>query len=77
MVSQYPPANKKRKWTKYREKKEAVQLRKMFLGTGTELYRDISTKCLSLHSADIAQDQRWHWAYLCGKQIQCKKAYPF
>ena len=33
-------------------------------------------KCLSLHSADIAQDHRWHWTYLCGKQIQGKKAYP-
>ena len=20
-------------------------------------------KCLSLHSADIAQDHRWHWTY--------------
>ena len=27
-------------------------------------------KCLSLHSADIAQDQRWHWTYLWRKQIQ-------
>ena len=33
-------------------------------------------KFLSLHSADIAQDHRWHWAYLCGKQIQGKKACP-
>ena len=33
-------------------------------------------KCLSFHSVDIAQDHRWHWTYLCGKQIQDKKAYP-
>ena len=33
-------------------------------------------KCLSLHSVDIAQDHRWHWSYLCGKQIQGKKTYP-
>ena len=32
--------------------------------------------CLSLQSSDIAQDQRWHWTYLSGKQIQGKKAYP-
>ena len=31
--------------------------------------------CLSFHSADIAQDHRWHWTYLCGKQIQGKKAF--
>ena len=35
-----------------------------------ELYRDMFMKCLSLHSADIAQDHRWYWTYLCGKQIQ-------
>ena len=44
--------------------------------TGMELYQDIFMKCLSLHSADIAQDNRWHWTHLCGKQIQGKKAYP-
>ena len=33
-------------------------------------------KCLSFHSPDIAQDHRWHWTYLCRKQIQGKKAYP-
>ena len=33
-------------------------------------------KCLSLHSADIAQYHRWHWAYPCRKQIQGKKADP-
>ena len=26
-------------------------------------------KGLSLHYADIAQDHRWHWAYLCGKRL--------
>ena len=31
---------------------------------------------LSLHSADIAQDHRLNFAYLCGKQIQVKKTYP-
>ena len=31
-------------------------------------------KCLSLHSANIAQDHRWHWEYICGKKIQGKKA---
>ena len=41
-----------------------------------ELYQDIFMKCLSLHSVNIAQDHRWHWTYLCGKQIQGKKAYP-
>ena len=34
-------------------------------------------QCLSLHSADIAQDHRWDWTYLCRKQIPVKKAYPF
>ena len=43
------------------------------LSTGMELYQDIFMKCLSIHSADIAQDHRWHWTYLCGKQIQGKK----
>ena len=33
-------------------------------------------KCLSLHSVDIAQDHRWHWTYLCRKQLKDKKAYP-
>ena len=33
-------------------------------------------KCLSLHSADTAQDHRSHWTYLGEKQIQGKKAYP-
>ena len=27
-------------------------------------------KCFSLHSVDIAQGHRWHWTYLCRKQIQ-------
>ena len=52
------------------------QIRIPSLSTGMELYQDIFMKCLSLNSADIAQDHRWHWAYLCGKQIQGKKAYP-
>ena len=39
-----------------------------------ELHQDIFIKCLSLHSVDIAQDHRWRWAYLCGKQIQGKKS---
>ena len=47
-----------------------------FFSTGMELYQDIFMKCLNLHSVDIAQDHRWHWTYLCGKQIQGKKAYP-
>ena len=34
-------------------------------------------KCLSFHSVDIAQDHSWHWAYLCGKQLQGKKSLPF
>ena len=38
---------------------------------------DIFMKCLSLYYADITQDHRWHWTYLCGKEIQGKKAYPF
>ena len=25
---------------------------------------------------DIAQYHRWHWTYICGKQIQGKKVYP-
>ena len=33
-------------------------------------------KCLSLHFTNIAQGYRWHRTYLCGKQIQGKKAYP-
>ena len=33
-------------------------------------------KCLNLHFEDIAQDHRLHWTYLCGKQMQGKKAYP-
>ena len=40
------------------------------------LYWDVFMKCLSLHSADMAQDHRWHWTYLCGKQIHGKKADP-
>ena len=32
-------------------------------------------KSFSLHFADKAQDHRWHWVCLCGKQIQGKKAY--
>ena len=52
------------------------QIRIPSLSTGMELYQDIFMKCLSLHSADIAQDHRWHWTYLCRKQIQDKKAYP-
>ena len=47
------------------------------LSTGMELYQDIFLKCLNLHSVAIAQDRRWHWTYLCRKQIQGKKAYPF
>ena len=46
------------------------------LSTEMELYQDIFMKCFSLNPADIAQDHRWHWTYLCGKQIQGKKAYP-
>ena len=30
-------------------------------------------KSLSLHSTDIAQDHKWYWTDLCGKQIQDKK----
>ena len=41
-----------------------------------ELYQDIFMKCLTLHSAGVAEDHIWHWACLCGKQIQDKKAYP-
>ena len=37
----------------------------------------IFMKCLSLYSADIVQNDRKHWIYLCGKQIQGKKAYPY
>ena len=44
--------------------------------TGMELNQDIPMKCLLIHSADIAQDHRWHSTYLCGKQIQDKKTYP-
>ena len=44
--------------------------------SGMALYQDIFMKCLSLHSADITQDDTWHWAYLCGKKIKVKKAYP-
>ena len=25
---------------------------------------------------DIAQYHRWHWTYICRKQIQGKKVYP-
>ena len=25
---------------------------------------------------DIAHYHRWHWTYICGKQIQGKKVYP-
>ena len=38
-----------------------------------ELFQDVLMKCLSLRSVDIAQDHRWHWTYLCEKQIQDKK----
>ena len=31
---------------------------------------------LSLHYVDIAQDHRWHWTYLYGKQIQGQKYGP-
>ena len=41
---------------------------------GMALYEDIFMKCLSLHSANIAQDHRWNWTYLYGEQIQGKKA---
>ena len=34
-------------------------------------------RCLSLYSADIAQDHRWHWTYLYGQQIQGKKNLSF
>ena len=54
-----------------------IGLRIQSLSTGMELHQDIFMKCWSLPSADIAQDHRWHWTYLCGKQIQVKKAYPF
>ena len=42
-----------------------------------ELYQVILMKCLSLHSADIAQNHRWHWTYLCGKQILGQKGLSF
>ena len=32
--------------------------------------------CLSIHPADVAQDLRAHWTYLCGNQIQDKKVIP-
>ena len=32
--------------------------------------------CLIVRSADIAQDLRQHWIYLCEKSIQGKKTYP-
>ena len=35
---------------------------------------DIFMKSLCLHFADIVQDHRCHWAYLCRKQIEDKKA---
>ena len=38
-----------------------------------ELFQDILMKCLCLRSVDIAQDHRWHWTYLCEKQIQGQK----
>ena len=44
-------------------------LRILVLSTRMEFYWDIFTKCLSLHSADIAHDQRWHCTPMCGKQI--------
>ena len=37
-----------------------------------ELYRDIFMKCLNLHSANIAQDRKWHWTYLLGPNIWLK-----
>ena len=35
-------------------------------------------KCLSLHSADIPQDHRWHWTYTSAekKKYWAKKVYP-
>ena len=42
-----------------------------------ELYEDIFMKCLSLQSADVAQDHIWNWTNFCGKQIQDKKAYQY
>ena len=62
-------------WLPVSDRVEYV-LRILILTTGMELYQDIFVKCLILHSADIVQDHRWHWTYLCGKQIQVKKAYP-
>ena len=39
-------------------------LRISFLSTGMEFNQDIFKKCLSIHSADIAQNHGWYWAYL-------------
>ena len=57
------------------ETEENTVLRIPFLSTGMEFHRDKFMKCLSLHSADITQDHRWHWTYLYGKQMQRKKPY--
>ena len=50
-----------------------IALQIPFLSTGIELYQYMIMKYLSLHSANIEQDYRWHWSYLSGKQIQGKK----
>ena len=42
-----------------------------------ELYQDIFTKYLSLHSKDIAQDHRFHWTYLCGEKNTGQKSLSF
>ena len=34
-------------------------------------------KCLSRHSADIAEDHRWHWTYLCRKTNTGQKSLTF
>ena len=47
------------------------------LSTQMKLYQGISTKFLSLHSADIAQNYRWHWRYLRRKQVSERKAIFF
>ena len=40
-----------------------------------EFYQDILMKCLSLHSVYIAQDHRWHWTNLCGKNTRQKSLF--
>ena len=43
------------------------------VNTGIVLCQDIFMKYLSLHSADIAQDHRWHWKSSVGNKYRTKK----